>query len=257
MRVHIGGDHAAYDLHQELVGFLEAEGHEVSDHGPFELDPQDDYPVFVLRAAEGVAADPGSLGIVLGGSGNGEQMAANKVPGVRAALCYNEELARLARQRDLDPAFGHSTEYERNVPFGVFAEIFARFDRAPALDEQHQAALRVVLTGAQSAPLPGSTGLERYRMHRALRQTLLAAAKTPGLLLVLDDLHWADEASLELLEHLLDEPHALLVVAVAYRTGQAPPKLAAALARTRMATTRIELDRLAAGDAPVNVVART
>ncbi len=100
MRVHIGGDHAAYELHQELVAFLESEGHEVTDHGPFELDPQDDYPVFVLRAAEGVAADPGSLGIVLGGSGNGEQMAANKVTGVRAALCYNEELARLAREHN-------------------------------------------------------------------------------------------------------------------------------------------------------------
>jgi DNA-binding CsgD family transcriptional regulator len=158
------------------------------------------------------------------------------------------ELARLARQRGLDPAFGHSTEYERNVPFGVFAEIFARFDHGPALDSQHRAALSVVLTGAQSAPLPGSTGLERYRLHRVLRQALVAAATAPGLLLVLDDLHWADEASLELLEHLLDEPHASLVVAVAYRTGQAPPKLAGALARTRMVTTRIELDRLRADD---------
>ncbi len=100
MRVHIGGDHAAYELHQELVTFLRDEGHEVTDHGPFDLDPQDDYPVFVLRAAEGVAADPGSLGIVLGGSGNGEQMAANKVVGVRAALCYNDDLARLAREHN-------------------------------------------------------------------------------------------------------------------------------------------------------------
>jgi ribose 5-phosphate isomerase B len=100
MRVHIGGDHAAYDLQQDLIAFLEAEGHEVTNHGPFELDPVDDYPVFVLRAAEGVAADDGSFGIVLGGSGNGEQMAANKVAGVRAALCYNEELAQLAREHN-------------------------------------------------------------------------------------------------------------------------------------------------------------
>ena len=100
MRVHIGGDHAAYDLQQDLIAFLEAEGHEVTNHGPFELDPVDDYPVFVLRAAEGVAADDGSFGIVLGGSGNGEQMAANKVVGVRAALCYNEELAQLAREHN-------------------------------------------------------------------------------------------------------------------------------------------------------------
>ncbi|MFC7489291.1 MULTISPECIES: ribose-5-phosphate isomerase [unclassified Knoellia] len=100
MRVHIGGDHAAYQLHQELIAFLEGEGHEVNDHGPFDLDPEDDYPVFVLRAAEAVAADSGSFGIVLGGSGNGEQMAANKVVGVRAALCYNDELAQLAREHN-------------------------------------------------------------------------------------------------------------------------------------------------------------
>ncbi|CAN7382947.1 ribose-5-phosphate isomerase [Knoellia sp. LjRoot47] len=100
MRVHIGGDHAAYDLQQDLIAFLEAEGHKVTNHGPFDLDPQDDYPVFVLRAAEAVAADGDSLGIVLGGSGNGEQMAANKVAGVRAALCYNDELAQLAREHN-------------------------------------------------------------------------------------------------------------------------------------------------------------
>jgi ribose 5-phosphate isomerase B len=97
MRVHIGGDHAAYELLGELVAFLEEEGHEVTNHGPHTFDAQDDYPVFVLRAAEAVAADPDSLGVVLGGSGNGEQMAANKVKGIRAALCYNEELASLAR----------------------------------------------------------------------------------------------------------------------------------------------------------------
>jgi ribose 5-phosphate isomerase B len=100
MRVHIGGDHAAYELLNELVAFLEGEGHEVTNHGPHEYDAQDDYPVFCLRTAEAVAADPGSLGIVLGGSGNGEQIAANKVAGIRAALCYNEELARLAREHN-------------------------------------------------------------------------------------------------------------------------------------------------------------
>lgn len=100
MRVHIGGDHAAFELHQELLTFLADEGHEVIDHGPFVYDPLDDYPVFVIRAALAVAADPGSRGIVLGGSGNGEQMAANKVAGIRAALCYNADLARLAREHN-------------------------------------------------------------------------------------------------------------------------------------------------------------
>lgn len=100
MRVHIGGDHAAFDLHQELLTFLASEGHEVIDHGPFVYDAVDDYPVFVLRAAQAVAGDPGSRGIVLGGSGNGEQMAANKVAGIRAALCYDAEIARLAREHN-------------------------------------------------------------------------------------------------------------------------------------------------------------
>lgn len=100
MRVHIGGDHAAFEMHQDLLAFLASEGHEVTDHGSLAYDAEDDYPVFVLRAAEAVAADPGSLGIVLGGSGNGEQMAANKVKGIRAALCYNVEMATLARQHN-------------------------------------------------------------------------------------------------------------------------------------------------------------
>ena len=79
MRVHIGGDHAAYDLQSDLVSLLQEEGHDVIDHGPDDYDAEDDYPVSVLRAAEAVAGDPGSLGVVLGGSGNGEQIAANKV----------------------------------------------------------------------------------------------------------------------------------------------------------------------------------
>lgn len=100
MRVHIGGDHAAYDLLGDLVAFLTEEGHEVTNHGPHGYDALDDYPVFVLRAAQAVAEDPDSLGVVLGGSGNGEQMAANKVAGIRCALAYNTELAELARQHN-------------------------------------------------------------------------------------------------------------------------------------------------------------
>ncbi|HOA59651.1 MAG TPA: RpiB/LacA/LacB family sugar-phosphate isomerase, partial [Dermatophilaceae bacterium] len=96
MRVHLGGDHAAYALQRALVDHLTAAGHEVIDHGPLAYDAMDDYPVFVLRAAQAVAADPGSAGIVLGGSGNGEVMAANKVPGIRAAYAASIELAELA-----------------------------------------------------------------------------------------------------------------------------------------------------------------
>jgi ribose 5-phosphate isomerase B len=100
VRVHVGGDHAAFELLTDLVAFLEGNGHEVTNHGPHTYDAVDDYPVFVLRAAQAVAADPGSFGVVLGGSGNGEQMAANKVAGIRAALCYDDELARLAREHN-------------------------------------------------------------------------------------------------------------------------------------------------------------
>jgi ribose 5-phosphate isomerase B len=79
---------------------LKKSGHEVVDHGPFTYEALDDYPTFCLRAAEGVAKNSGSLGIVLGGSGNGEQISANKVAGIRAALAYNSEIAALARQHN-------------------------------------------------------------------------------------------------------------------------------------------------------------
>jgi ribose 5-phosphate isomerase B len=97
MRVHVGSDHAGYELKQHLVAHLTAQGHEVVDHGPSQLDPDDDYPPFCLAAAAAVAAEPGSLGAVIGGSGNGEQIAANKVPGIRAALAWSNETAELAR----------------------------------------------------------------------------------------------------------------------------------------------------------------
>lgn len=99
-RIHIGGDHAAYDVLVDLVETLTADGHDVVNHGPFAYDALDNYPVFVLRAAQAVAAEEGSFGIVLGGSGNGEQIAANKVAGIRAALCYSDELATLAREHN-------------------------------------------------------------------------------------------------------------------------------------------------------------
>jgi ribose 5-phosphate isomerase B len=97
MRVHLGSDHAGLDLKDHLVSWLREHGHEPVDHGPFAYDADDDYPVFCLRAAEGVVGDPGSLGVVIGGSGNGEQIAANKVEGVRSALAWSDETASLAR----------------------------------------------------------------------------------------------------------------------------------------------------------------
>src|SRR5215203_6720011 len=100
MRVHLGCDHAGLDLKAHLTAWLTEHGYEPVDHGPFVYDALDDYPVFCLRAAEAVAAEPGSLGVVVGGSGNGEQMAANKVPGCRAALAWSKETAQLCRQHN-------------------------------------------------------------------------------------------------------------------------------------------------------------
>ncbi|WP_299052013.1 ribose-5-phosphate isomerase [uncultured Nocardioides sp.] len=104
MRVHLGSDHAGLELKAHLVGWLEAHGHEPVDHGPHHYDAEDDYPAFCLRAGEGVVADQQSgveaLAVVIGGSGNGEQIAANKVRGVRAALAWSDETARLAREHN-------------------------------------------------------------------------------------------------------------------------------------------------------------
>ncbi len=100
MRIHLGSDHAGLELKEHLLGWLRDHGHEPVDHGPFVYDALDDYPVFCLRAAAAVVADQGSLGVVIGGSGNGEQIAANKVPGVRAALAWSEETASLAREHN-------------------------------------------------------------------------------------------------------------------------------------------------------------
>ncbi|MER0244129.1 ribose-5-phosphate isomerase [Streptomyces sp. HSW2009] len=100
MRVYLGSDHAGYELKNHLVEWLTAAGHEPVDCGPHIFDAQDDYPPFCLRAAERTVADEGSLGIVLGGSGNGEQIAANKVKGVRAALAWSTETARLGREHN-------------------------------------------------------------------------------------------------------------------------------------------------------------
>ncbi len=104
MRIHIATDHAGLELSHFLIRELTKMGHEVFDHGPSSYDPLDDYPSFCINAALAVVADQQaqvqSLGIVLGGSGNGEQIAANKVKGIRAALAWNESTAVLARQHN-------------------------------------------------------------------------------------------------------------------------------------------------------------
>ncbi|NUT31801.1 MAG: ribose-5-phosphate isomerase [Hamadaea sp.] len=100
MRVYLGSDHAGYELKVHLASHLTGLGYDVVDIGPSTFDPDDDYPAFCLATGAAVVGDPGSLGVVVGGSGNGEQIAANKVDGVRAALAWSVETARLSREHN-------------------------------------------------------------------------------------------------------------------------------------------------------------
>jgi ribose 5-phosphate isomerase B len=97
VRVYLGSDHAGFVLKSHLIEWLTQAGHEPVDCGPDAERDDDDYPPYVMRAAHSAVHDPGSLGIVIGGSGNGEAIAANKISGVRAAIAWSEETAQLAR----------------------------------------------------------------------------------------------------------------------------------------------------------------
>ncbi|MAG60059.1 ribose-5-phosphate isomerase [Candidatus Woesebacteria bacterium] len=100
MKIFIGADHGGYQLKEELKGYLKELGHDVQDIGADKLDPDDDYPDFVLPVAGNVSRDQESRGIVIGRSGNGEVIAANKVKGIRAALCWSEKVAKKAREHN-------------------------------------------------------------------------------------------------------------------------------------------------------------
>lgn len=100
MRIYLAADHAGFDVKNVIKQHLIDGGHDVVDCGAFVYDAEDDYPAFCIDAALKVAQEPGSLGIVLGGSGNGEQIAANKVKGIRCALAWSVETARLAREHN-------------------------------------------------------------------------------------------------------------------------------------------------------------
>lgn len=104
--IHIGSDHAGFDLKVEIIRFLEKKEYEVIDHGAYEFDGDDDYPDFVLPVAVAVAEDSNSRGIILGGSGQGEAMVANRVQGIRATVFYgeptysDESIINLSRQHN-------------------------------------------------------------------------------------------------------------------------------------------------------------
>ena len=152
MRVYLGSDHAGLELKARLTEWLTQAGHEAVDCGPSSYDPSDDYPVYVMRAATATVADPGSLGIVIGGSGNGEQIASNKVHGVRAALAWTDETARLARLHNNANVLSlGAREYPIDDAVG-FAKVFVEtaFSEAP----RHVRRLEMIATYEDTGQLP-------------------------------------------------------------------------------------------------------
>lgn len=119
MKIALGSDHAGFRYKEEIKRWLTERGHEVQDCGTHSEDPVD-YPLFIRPAAEAVARGDSERAIVLGGSGNGEAMAANRIKGVRCALCWNEETARLGRQHNDANALSIG---ERMIPLETALEI--------------------------------------------------------------------------------------------------------------------------------------
>jgi len=152
VRVYLGSDHAGFELKGALIDWLTKAGHEAIDCGPSSYDPADDYPPYVMRAANSAVNDPGSLGIVIGGSGNGEQMASNKIRGVRAALAFSDETARLARfHNDANVLSLGAREYPIDAAVG-FAKVFVETPFSGA--ERHARRLAEIAAYESSGELP-------------------------------------------------------------------------------------------------------
>ena len=102
MIIHLATDHAGLDLKNSIKAYLISKNYEVIDHGAHDYDPQDDYPDFIFPCSKAVAKDTNSRGIILGGTGQGEAMAANRIKGVRAAVFYNgpDEIIKLSREHN-------------------------------------------------------------------------------------------------------------------------------------------------------------
>ncbi|TDW94850.1 MULTISPECIES: ribose-5-phosphate isomerase [Kribbella] len=155
MRVHIGSDHAGFELKNHLVQHLTAAGHDVVDHGPAVYDAVDDYPPYCLRTGQAVVDEPGSLGIVVGGSGNGEQIAANKVKGVRAVLAWSTDTARLGREHNNANVISVGARMHSEKEATGFVETFLATDYSG--EERHTRRIEM-LSGYESTgelpPLP-------------------------------------------------------------------------------------------------------
>ena len=152
MRVYLGSDHAGFELKNRLVEHVRQLGHDPVDCGPERFDAEDDYPPFVLLAASRVAADPGSAGIVLGGSGNGEAIAANKVRGVRCALAFSDDTARLGREHNDANVLSLGARMYDEATALRFAEIF--LSTPFSAEPRHVRRLRMVSDYEGSGELP-------------------------------------------------------------------------------------------------------
>lgn len=160
MRVHLGSDHAGLASQHHLQQWLTDAGYDVVDHGPAAHDPEDDYPVFCLRAAEAVVRDEqagvAALGIVIGGSGNGEQIAANKVAGVRAALAWSAETARLAREHNDANVIGIGGRMHAPEDLVTFVEVF--LSTGFTGEERHARRIAQLAAYEQRGELPSLPG---------------------------------------------------------------------------------------------------
>lgn len=153
MRVYLGSDHAGFELKAALAEHLKAAGHEVTDCGPHSYEPEDDYPPYCIGTAQQVVADAGSLGIVLGGSGNGEQIAANKVTGVRAALGYDLPTAILARQHNDANVLGLGARMHSQD--GALAIVDAFVNTEFSHDPRHLRRIEMLAAFERDGVLPG------------------------------------------------------------------------------------------------------
>jgi ribose 5-phosphate isomerase B len=153
MRVYLGSDHAGFELKAALAEHLGAAGHDVIDCGPHTYEPEDDYPPYCIDTAQRVVADSGSLGIVLGGSGNGEQIAANKVSGARAALGYDLPTAILARQHNDANVLGLGARMHSQEAALAIADAFVNTEFSH--DPRHIRRIEMLAAFERDGVLPG------------------------------------------------------------------------------------------------------
>ena len=159
MRIYLGSDHAGFALKARLIEHLRQLGHEPVDCGPASFAPDDDYPAYVMAAAAATVADPGSRGIVIGGSGNGEAIAANKIKGVRCALAFSDDTARLGREHNDANVLSLGARMYAEAQALRFAEIFVA---TPFSGDPRHVRRIGQLTGFESTgvlpPRPGEDG---------------------------------------------------------------------------------------------------